>query len=218
METHELPDELNPTGDKCYPLFIPDDPQWRQLILGIIHQLADENYYRDLAFVPNDVAEVCEQWIQRTLIPLVHAMNDASECIDPVPETYQLFVERVTSTQSLLAAGSPNAIIWNGGSFDISNPTQFPCPDDGLYTISSNFRLSCVNSIGWEVRLRKNGTDELMRISHVASTLWQVGFSYQFHAFSGDYIELLVAHSQNAVLNITAPLTKCFMLVIPDAP
>lgn len=131
-------------------------------------------------------------------------------------EIYQLYVERVTSTQSLLAANSPNAIIWNGGSFDISNPTRFPCPDDGHYVISANFRLACVNAIGWEVRLRKNGTDELMRVNHAANTLWQIGFTYQFHAFSGDYIELLIAHSQNATLHVTTPNTKALMLVMPE--
>lgn len=113
METHELPEELNPVGDKCYPLFIPDHDHYRSLLLGAIRALTEDDYYREASYNLTDVQTVTEQWRGRTLTPLVQAMNDESPCggagITMLLREYQ------RNTNQAVSANTDTAIIWNDG-------------------------------------------------------------------------------------------------------
>lgn len=216
LDAHELPSVLSPVGSICYPLFIPDDPHWHSLLLGAIRQLAESTYYSQSDFMPIETAEVCENWLNITLEPLVQAMNDESPCTVTQPEIYQLNTERDTATQTLLSANQPNAIIWNQGNFHPTFTTRISLPVDGIYIVTANFRVTCVNAITWSVILRKDGSQELLRISEVATTAWQVSFSWQFTSEEHDYIEILIVNSQNATLQIATPICACTLLVIPN--
>lgn len=114
-------------------------------------------------------------------------------------ETYS--VSRSQTNQGLLAALSPNSIIWDGGSFDPLNPTHVPMDEAGLYIFNVNFWAQCGNTIGWEVRLLINGAGVLMRdfndaphINFIPSVSWQVPSA------GSEYIEVQIVHSQNATL------------------
>lgn len=136
METHELPETLNPAGDKCYPLFIPDDPHWKSLILGAIANLTLPEYYRQNAFAEQDVNSVIENWNNRTLEPLVQALSDDNGCgISTMTATYQS-IER-TSTQVIPANVVTNIIFPNVTALG----TNVYVLDDGIATI--NARLAC---------------------------------------------------------------------------
>lgn len=203
METHELPDDLNPTGDKCYPLFIPDDPQWRQLILGIIHQLSDENYYRDLAFVPNDVAAVCEQWIQRTLIPLVHSMNDETEC--GVVDTLLVEFKAATKNNTQgLTGGVEASVIFNLGDFEPSPNQSRVVPSTGKITITGFVHLTSGVATQLTVAIRKNGANDIVRQSFFnTSTTQRMTITMSDECDDNDYYELRVLTNQASTIQNT---------------
>lgn len=182
--------------------------QWRRVIVGILE--------RELPRIaPVDISEADMNTYQDRIDALIEDIYTIESV--PVVEPFQLNTERDTSTQTLFAASSPNAIIWNQGSFVIANPTRLPCTVDGIYLITANFRVTNANAIVWEVRLRKNGTDELLRVSHVSTTSWQASITWQFSALDGDYVEILIATTQNAILQITTPICAATMLVIPSS-
>lgn len=193
METHELPDVLSPAGDTCYPLFIPNNPQWRQLILGIIHQLADENYYRDLAFVPNDVSTVCDRWMQSTLAPLVQSMNDESDCSSIPAMTITDVAAQRTSNISI--STFPYAVVFQTGTgFDAGNPTQLT-PPAGDVVLQANIHFTANSANIGYVEIRKNigtGTIVLARQDLSGVTINYVNLSAIDVANGTDFYELVI--------------------------
>lgn len=119
---------------------------------------------------------------------------------------------REGSTQSLLAANSPNKIIWNVGYFDIPNPTRIVAPDTAIYSVSFNFRVTTAVSTAWVITLVKNGTVEVARLTPVSGTAVTAALSININLFENDYLEVLIAHSTNSVLQIASP--SCYFGMI----
>lgn len=203
-----------PDSDHNQQLAAPDvltgavfNYEWRKIIVGVLESELPK-------LIPQTATATEIQDYETRVIELI---NDIYTLETPtMTAPYQLNTERDTTTQTLLAANSPNAISWNQGHYTAGTPTRLICPEDGIYIITANFRVTCVNPITWEVRLRKNGTDELLRINFPSSTVWQVSFTWQFSGLEDDYVEILIAQAQNATLQITTPICASTFLVIPS--
>lgn len=78
---HRIPDDINPTGDYCVPLYIPLDTQYTALLLGALKTLEDVEYYNlDEDFGTDEAQIVAAQWRDRTLTPLIEAIATAIAC------------------------------------------------------------------------------------------------------------------------------------------
>jgi len=78
---HRLPATLNPLGDICVSLFIPADIDYHALLLGVIRQLEDINYYeRDDNYDDTGAQTVSAQWRERTITPLIEALANGESC------------------------------------------------------------------------------------------------------------------------------------------
>lgn len=124
------------------------------------------------------------------------------------PVTYNpilLIATREAATQSLLAANSPNEIVWDTGYFDVSNPTRIVAPDTAIYSISFNFRVTTAVATAWTISLVKNGSAEIARLSPVSGTAVTAALSINVNLFENDYLEVAIAHSTNSTLQITTP-------------
>lgn len=79
---HNLPDNLNPTGDKCYPLFIPDDPEWNRYIIRAIRTLTFDRHWERDENNGQDAIAVRNRWNESTYIPLIDALQNDTPCED----------------------------------------------------------------------------------------------------------------------------------------
>lgn len=78
---HRIPDDTNPTGDYCVPLYIPLDPQYTGLLLGALKTLEETEYYqRDPDYDDENAQIVVAQWRDRTMTPLIEAIATAQAC------------------------------------------------------------------------------------------------------------------------------------------
>lgn len=199
-----------PTTDHNEPLAGDDlttvrfNYQWRKIILDAID--------REMSSISATITDESER---ETFDIRVSNMIEDFYTVEELPAPYQLNTERDTSTQSLLAASSPSAIIWNQGHYVIANPTRILCPENGIYLINCNFRATCASAINWRITLRKNGSQELTRELLFNTTSIEYVLSWQFSALEDDYIEVLITNSVNATLQVTSPPATSVLLVIP---
>ena len=77
---HNLPDNLNPTGDKCYPLFVPDDPQWNRYIIRAIRTLTFDRHWERDDNNGQDAIAVRRRWQDSTLQPFIDALESGAGC------------------------------------------------------------------------------------------------------------------------------------------
>jgi hypothetical protein len=76
---HKIPSDLNPSGDIVVPLYIPHDPQWTSLLLGVLIQLEEvDRYQRDPNFDNENALIVVDQWRNRTITPLIEALANGT--------------------------------------------------------------------------------------------------------------------------------------------
>jgi hypothetical protein len=72
---HKIPTVLNPSGDIIVPLYIPHDPQYTSLLLGVLITLEEvERYERDPDFDDENAQIVAANWRDRTITPLIEAI------------------------------------------------------------------------------------------------------------------------------------------------
>jgi hypothetical protein len=72
---HKIPTVLNPSGDIVVPLYIPHDPQYTALLLGVLITLEEvERYERDPDFDDDNAQIVAANWRDRTITPLIEAI------------------------------------------------------------------------------------------------------------------------------------------------
>lgn len=208
---HPLPSPLIPVGDICYPLYIPDDDNYRNLVLGAIRALTEDDYYREVSYNLTDVQTVTEQWRTRTLTPLVQAISDNDGCGVSNMSIVQYGVTRTTN-QGLIAANSPNSIIWSGptfdplglGAFDAANPTRLNIYADGIVIITFNGQINCVNAITFAVEIWRNGVEMLAKdFSGVAMNNHFSHLAWQYTASEDDWLEVKILHAQNSTLIAT---------------
>lgn len=75
---HRLPENLNPVGTRCVPLFLPDDPQWIAYLLNVVQSLTfDRHWERDAAHSAIDVRRL---WYETTYAPLINALQSGMDC------------------------------------------------------------------------------------------------------------------------------------------
>lgn len=131
------------------------------------------------------------------------------------PVTYNpilLIATREVATQTLLAANSPNEIVWDTGYFDGSNPTRIVAPDLAIYSVSFNFRVTTTVATAWTITLVKNGSTEIARITHPSSTSIAASLSININLAENDYLEVSIAHTTNSTLQIASPM--CYFSMI----
>lgn len=105
---HRIPTVLNPTGDLVVPLFIPHDPQWSGLLLGVLRQLEEvERYERDPNFDNENALVVVEQWRTRTITPLIDAIASG--------ETFEMTVPPGSSVQ-FFGSSAPDGWLFCDGA------------------------------------------------------------------------------------------------------
>jgi hypothetical protein len=72
---HKIPTVLNPSGDIVVPLYIPHDPQYTALLLGVLITLEEvDRYERDPNFDDENAQIVAANWRDRTITPLIEAI------------------------------------------------------------------------------------------------------------------------------------------------
>lgn len=77
-ELYALPDDLEPDGDICVPIFVPNSYGYLSILHQHMRKLTLDRYYeRD---ENNSALIVREQWQNRTYIPLIDALIDGSPC------------------------------------------------------------------------------------------------------------------------------------------
>lgn len=73
-----LPDDTNPTGDICYPLFIPDDPDYVGAVTRLLRNLTlDRHWQRDDA---NSALLVRDVFDTRTYQPFIESLANGDAC------------------------------------------------------------------------------------------------------------------------------------------
>ena len=82
--SHNIPAVLQPQGDICVPLYIPDDPDYIALLVGAIRRLTFDRYYQRDA--NKSALIVRDEWRQRTLVPLIDALATGTYCGEGVLE------------------------------------------------------------------------------------------------------------------------------------
>jgi len=82
MYDHKIPDTLNPTGDICVSLFIPDDDEYLAIFLAVLRQLEDiEIYYEDEDGSDTSAQTVAGNFRDRTITPLIDALAAGEACV-----------------------------------------------------------------------------------------------------------------------------------------
>lgn len=77
---HRLPENLNPQGSVCFPVFVPDDPQWiREFIRQVRTLTFDRHWERDEDYSALIVRDV---WREVTYKPLIDAVELNDGCGD----------------------------------------------------------------------------------------------------------------------------------------
>lgn len=77
---HKIPENLNPEGDKCYPLFVPDDPEWIRYLIRAVRTLTFDRHWERDENDGADVLSIREQWNTRTYLPLIDALQNDDNC------------------------------------------------------------------------------------------------------------------------------------------
>lgn len=93
-DLHRIPTDLTPSGDLIVPLIIPRDTQWTGLILGVLAQLEDVEYYQlDSDYGDTGAQTVTAQWRDRTITPLIEAIagGETFEMTVPPGSSIQFF-------------------------------------------------------------------------------------------------------------------------------
>lgn len=78
--SHKIPDNLNPAGTICVPVFLPEDAEYISLFLYVVRTLThDRHYQRD---ANNSALTVRDVWRQTTLNPLISVLANGIACDD----------------------------------------------------------------------------------------------------------------------------------------
>lgn len=81
MDKHRIPTVTNPSGDIVVPLYIPHDPQWSALLLGVLITLEEVDYYQNDPNYDNENAKlVAARWRDTTINPLIEAIANGEVC------------------------------------------------------------------------------------------------------------------------------------------
>lgn len=200
---HPLPSPLNPVGNVCYPLYIPDDDNYRNLLLGAIRTLTEDDYYREASYNLTDVQTVTDIWRNRTLVPFVQAMNDNEGCSGGSGlVAAQKTAQRTTDINFSQNLDVP--IMWNAGDFDSTNNSRIYADSTGLGIVTASAHIATLSTANLQYCfIRRNGTDTLSR-SHVQAGVANGEYSVSWSGpiASGDYFELCVRASSNSKVSV----------------
>jgi len=132
----KLPDVLEPVGDKCVPLFIPDDPDYTTMIVEHIRKLTlDHLYERD---DENSALIVRDQWRERTFVPFIEAVINETGCaggsentgtcfrFDATNEIFQFYPNDPYTDPENLDDETQIASLLRWGRWDSADPTRDP--------------------------------------------------------------------------------------------
>lgn len=208
MDTHEVPEVLNPAGSVCYPLFIPDDPHWRQLVLGALSQLTNPDYYRQNAFAPNDVISVCETWHEQMLVPFVQSMNDNAGCA-----TMATYHEAERTTTQSITANTQTPIIWTTGG----TPPLFSfvsIPASGIATVSFRVKLQSAVGAVKTAFLIHNGVEVTRHDIRVNTANQWLNLSYVMEVEVGDTFRVDVLCPQAMTVQVDDFTPKLSMVIV----
>lgn len=79
---HKLPENLNPSGDICYPIFVPNDPEWISLFHRAVRILTFDRYWERDNVGGAETIAVRNRWNETTYLPLIDAIIENSGCGD----------------------------------------------------------------------------------------------------------------------------------------
>lgn len=77
---HRLPDNLNPEDDICYPLFVPNDPQWISALHRQIRTLTFDRHWERDEVNGADAISVRNRWNESTYLPFIDALFNSEPC------------------------------------------------------------------------------------------------------------------------------------------
>ena len=211
---HDIPSDLSPSGDICYPIFIPDDEDYRRLFLGAFRDLLSTNYYKQSSYDLNSVNTLIDIWRERTYLPFVQAMSENEGCeSEPVLAQFKKSIRN--ATQSLTGA-TDTAIIWNNGYVDGTNPTRVYAPfQPCAISIVANIHVSAGSSFVCNAWWRVNGSLEYGRRLSTAALNHYFNLSLVEQFGATDYVELMVIPQIAATLQVSTIVPNITMIATP---
>lgn len=77
---HKIPDNLNPDGDICVPIFVPNDTEWISIFHRAIRTLTFDRHWERDEVGGNDVLAVRKRWEESTYYPLIDTLLNSTPC------------------------------------------------------------------------------------------------------------------------------------------
>lgn len=166
---HNLPAVLNPEGDICVNVKIPNHPDYVKLFLRAVRMLeVNRMYERDEEL---SAKIVVDQWRNRTLTPLVEALAQGTGCPEDMNEfdcigfpAYAGFIEYVPDNPFDPNAPIPNNYLthawWRWGELNTVLPDWIDNPINDFLEFATGYRNN--DAITWLGSLPYNGIGEII--------------------------------------------------------
>lgn len=139
VSDHQLPEELNPVGDICVPLFIPAHPDYVALLLGALRVLESSDYYE----MDDNQGEltVGGQWRTRTITPLINALASEDGCGASGGSTMIVDTKEYELTSSIAKTGT----VWDNVDSDLAITTVLN--GNGITQVAMSFNSRQYGSV-----------------------------------------------------------------------